>query len=267
METLITLWENEPVLYNVSNPEYHVKEARRNAIMRIIGKIKERGIFPLPSLDDVIRKIIAMRSCFVAEKNKMEQSKIIGAESSGTYKSRWQFYESLLILADFISPHNIQLSLETFQQSNSERKTQIKAVSNRKKPSKNDGTNQNAQADISIKSGVEVFNALKHKANQSDQHRSQDFKFGDLNGSELEQIPPGPVKDMLKIDIQKLIYQTKHSDLQIASSSQSQQKFGMVRSFDSCNVTRSKSSTPISSNRGSQKRSFTIESSCNSFGY
>ena len=89
-------------------------------------------------------------------------------------------------------------------------------MSNKNKLSKSDGTNQNRQADLLIESGVEVLNALKHKANQSDQRRSQDFKFGDLIGSELEQIPPEPIKGMLKLDIQKLIYQTKCSNLQIA---------------------------------------------------
>ena len=146
----------------------------------------------------------------------MEQSKTSGAGSSSIYKSRWQFYESLLFLADFVTPRNTQSNWERCQQSNSERKTQIKAVSNKKKLSKSHGTNQNRQADLLIESGVEVLNALKHKANQSDQRRSQDFKFGDLIGSELEQIPPEPIKGMLKLDIQKLIYQTKCSNLQIA---------------------------------------------------
>ena len=62
METLIILWENQPVLYNVSNLQYHVKEARRNAIMKIIAEIKEGGIFPSPSFDDVFRKINALRT-------------------------------------------------------------------------------------------------------------------------------------------------------------------------------------------------------------
>ena len=92
-------------------------------------------------------------------------------------------------------------------------------MSNRSKPSKSDGTNQNCQADLLIELGGEVLNTLKHKANQSDQRRSQDFQSGDLVGCELEQIPPGPIKDMLKLDIQKLIYQTKYSNLQIASIS------------------------------------------------
>ena len=49
-----------------------------------------------------------------------------------------------------------------------------------------DGTNHNCKADLLIESGVEVLNALKDKANQSDQRRSQDFKFGNLIGSELK---------------------------------------------------------------------------------
>ena len=53
VETLIILWENQPVLCNGSNPQYHVKEAKRNSIMKIIDEIKERGIFPSPSFDDV----------------------------------------------------------------------------------------------------------------------------------------------------------------------------------------------------------------------
>ena len=137
-----------------------------------------------------------------------------------------------------VTPRNTQSYLERRQQSNSERKTQIKVVPSKSKLSKSDGTNQNYQADLLIESDVEVLNALKHKANQSDQRRSQDFKFGDLIGSKLKQIPPGPTKDMLKIDIRKLIYQTKYSNLQIASSTQINQNFKMVRSFDSCDVTR-----------------------------
>ena len=53
VKTLIILWENQPVLYNVSNPQYHVREARRKAVMKIIDEIKECGIFPSPSLDSL----------------------------------------------------------------------------------------------------------------------------------------------------------------------------------------------------------------------
>ena len=60
VETLILLWGNQRILYNVNNPQYRVKEARRNAIMKTINEIKERDIFPSPSFNDVLRKINAL---------------------------------------------------------------------------------------------------------------------------------------------------------------------------------------------------------------
>ena len=60
--------------------------------------------------------------------------------------------------------------LERCQQTNSEKRLKSKlcqAEANRR----SDGTKQNCQANLLIKSGVEILNALKHKANQSDQHR------------------------------------------------------------------------------------------------
>ena len=68
---------------------------------------------------------------------------------------------------------------------------------------------------------------------------------------------------MMKLDRQKLSYQINYTNLHTASSSQNNQNFGMIPSFDSCDVTRSKSSNPVSSNHGSQQLSFTTD---NSFG-
>ena len=115
----------------------------------------------------------------------MEPEIAVSTKAGGSFMSPCCFWPIL------VTPRNTQSNLERRQQSNSERKTQIKVVPNKSKLSKSDGTNQNYQADLLIESGVEVLNALKHKANQSDQRRSQDFKFGDLIGSELVQIPTG----------------------------------------------------------------------------
>ena len=59
--------------------------------IRIIDEIKERGIFPSPRFDDVFRKVYALRTYFVTEKNKMEQSKTSGAGSSGICKRGGSF--------------------------------------------------------------------------------------------------------------------------------------------------------------------------------
>ena len=53
--------------------------------MRITDEIKDRGIFPSPSFDDVSRKMNALCTYFVAEKNKVDQSKRSGTGSSGIY--------------------------------------------------------------------------------------------------------------------------------------------------------------------------------------
>ena len=71
VKTQIILWENQSVLY-ISNPQYHVKESRRNAIMKIIDEIKEHCIFPSQSFGDVFRKIKALHAYFAGRKNKME---------------------------------------------------------------------------------------------------------------------------------------------------------------------------------------------------
>ena len=76
MEILIISWENQSVLYNVSNPQNHMNEARSNAIVKIID-------YYSPSFDDSFKKINALRFYFVVEKNKMAQSKTNGAGSSG----------------------------------------------------------------------------------------------------------------------------------------------------------------------------------------
>ena len=98
-------------------------------------------------------------------------------------------------------------------------------MSKRSKPNKSEKNNQSCQVGLLIESGEEVLNALKDKTNQSGQRWSQNVKFGDLIKSELEQVPSGRIKYMLKLDIQKLIFRAKHTNLQIKSNSERNQKF------------------------------------------
>ena len=71
-------------------------------------------------------------------------------------------------------------------------------------------------------------------------------------------MPPGSIKVMLKLDIQKLIYQTKYSNLQIASS------LIVVMSHVAKVALQSVQILNLSSNPR-QQRSFTIDSSYSSF--
>eukprot|EP00794_Sanderia_malayensis_P013456 gene13456-14837_t len=99
MEDLITEWQQHTVLFDVSHPEYNLKDKRR---------IEERGVDPVPSWEETNRKMNSLRGYFVAEKNKVHQSKASGAGTNDVYKVWWQFYESLQSLADNINPRQTE---------------------------------------------------------------------------------------------------------------------------------------------------------------
>ena len=80
VETLIILSKKQPVQYDVSNSQYHVKEISWNEIMRITDEIKAPGIFPSPNFDHVSRKTTALRTYYFAEKTK-----------NGSIQNKWNW--------------------------------------------------------------------------------------------------------------------------------------------------------------------------------
>ena len=112
VEQLIMFWQNQPLLYNVNHPQYHLKEKRRNCINKIISELDDALVYPLPSYDDVLKKINALRTYYVAEKNKIEQSKASGAGINDVYKSKWYFFEQLSFLSDNITPRTTHSNLD-----------------------------------------------------------------------------------------------------------------------------------------------------------
>eukprot|EP00112_Aurelia_sp_Birch-Aquarium-sp1_P012759 Seg2686.13 transcript_id=Seg2686.13/GoldUCD/mRNA.D3Y31 product="hypothetical protein" protein_id=Seg2686.13/GoldUCD/D3Y31 len=82
--------ELTPVLYDVSHPEYHLKDKRRNAIQRIVSALEDLEVNPMPSHDEVTKKISSLRGYFVSEKNKVNQAKVSGAGANEAYKTKPQ---------------------------------------------------------------------------------------------------------------------------------------------------------------------------------
>lgn len=111
VESLINAWQDQPVLYDVSHPEYHLKDKRRNAIQRIVSALEDLEVNPMPSHDEVTKKISSLRGYFVSEKNKVNQAKVSGAGANEAYKSKWQFFESLQFLSDNIIPRRTESNL------------------------------------------------------------------------------------------------------------------------------------------------------------
>ncbi len=61
MESLKSAWEEQLVLFEVSHPDYQMKDIRRNAILRIVSKLKDRGVNRLPSFDELGKKLNSLK--------------------------------------------------------------------------------------------------------------------------------------------------------------------------------------------------------------
>ena len=59
---------------------------------------------PLPTKEQIVEKMNGLRTYFNVQRNKMESSKESGTSTDAVYKSKWQFYESLLFLQDMVTP-------------------------------------------------------------------------------------------------------------------------------------------------------------------
>ena len=68
VESLINAWQDQPVLYDVNHPKYHFKDKHRNVIHRIVSALEELEVSPMPSHNEVTKKISSLRGYFVSEK-------------------------------------------------------------------------------------------------------------------------------------------------------------------------------------------------------
>ena len=76
-EALIQEWERNPILFDCTHPEYHVKEKRRITVENVRNKmISDHEIDPAPSSDAIVKKMNNLRTYFNAERNKHEASKV-----------------------------------------------------------------------------------------------------------------------------------------------------------------------------------------------
>ena len=53
VEAVIEEWENRPLLFDCSHPQYHLKEKRRMAIR---CKLSGLGIDPLPTVNEITKR-------------------------------------------------------------------------------------------------------------------------------------------------------------------------------------------------------------------
>ncbi len=210
VEKLIELWENLPLLYDAKHPSYHIKERRRNCIAKIVAELSEFGIAPLPSLEEVQRKLNALRSYFVAEKNKGEQSKVSGAGTADIYKSKWQYYDALSFLSDNVTPRATTSNICT-KRPRADEDHCAYPTDNRPSAKSAKMVETNRSNDL-IETAIKVLNRPKERPKPVEPRppNSADQLFGEMIVKMLETIQEGESKDLLKMDIQRLIFETKY---------------------------------------------------------
>ena len=209
---MINQWQLYPVLYDISNPQYHLKDKTRNARQKVIDFLQEHDKFPLPTYEEVNKKMNSLGSYFVAEKNKTHQSRVSGAGVDEVYRSKWQFFESLSFLADNIAPRRTESNLpkkhfekiEYGENDNSQYTYQVENKPSSKISKKTEAKRTNEVIEMSI-------DALKKPRPSVEQReRTADHIFGEMLWKLLAEIPEGFSKDMAKMDIQRQLVQLKH---------------------------------------------------------
>ena len=211
VEAVISAWQDEPVLYDVSHPEYHLKDKRRIAVQRVSNKIEEEGFSPLPSLEEITRKLTSLRGYFVTERNKTNQSKVSGAGLNQVYKSKCQYFDSLQFLADKITARRTGSNLSRRKQgSNDGDDSKDYAYPVNNTPSAKSAKKiEAAKTNELLETAISVLKRPRQTPEHKD--RTADRLFGGMVSKMLEEIPDGYAKDMAKIEIQKMLLQLKRS--------------------------------------------------------
>ncbi len=90
---MVGLWRDRPLLYNTKHQDYTSKVGRRLALEEIA---EEMTI----SVQELISKMVSLRTYYGSQHRKK-----IAWEKKGlsTYKSRWQFFDALEFLQDYMS--------------------------------------------------------------------------------------------------------------------------------------------------------------------
>ena len=101
IEAFIKEWETRPLLFDCNHAQYHMKDKRKVALDQICQKLGSvHDISPLPTSDDLLKKMNGLRTYYNAERNKEKASRSTRKGADEIYDSVWQYYESLQFLND-----------------------------------------------------------------------------------------------------------------------------------------------------------------------
>jgi len=104
LKEFIEIYKSEPCLWLKRSKEYHDRNKKATAYVKLIDKLKE--LEPNATKDTVVKKINSLRSNIRKEKKKYEESLKSGASADDVYKPTLWYYN----LFDFLGNQDIPQS-------------------------------------------------------------------------------------------------------------------------------------------------------------
>ena len=207
VDALIREWEVRPNLFDSSHKEYHLKDKRKITVEQIRRKLEsDDQIDPAPSDDDIVKKMHNLRTYFNAERNKEEASKSTGKGAEDLYESQWQFYKQLAFLSDNVAPRTTHSNIQKLDRA-------ADAPTHSKKSRKN-------EPDTSDKLAGALIDYMKRPSQEPAKpteasppakvQKTPGMLFGELVAEIFDDIPKGYHRDMMKMEVQKIMYETKY---------------------------------------------------------
>ncbi len=167
----------------------------------------------MPAYDEVQKKLNALRTYYVAEKNKTKKTKVSGAETADLYRSEWQFFESLSFLSDNVVPKATSSNAGKRRPPGSDDEGNKFAYSFGGGPSPKSAkqvVEANSRTNSLIESTINILERPRANSRPEQSPKSADKIFTEMLCSMLETILDGQSKDFLKMEFQRHVYETKY---------------------------------------------------------
>lgn len=235
---LIKLWRESPILYDNEHPMYHMSTTRKN----IIDQISEQlGI----NVKDVNDKMHSLRTYYGAQRQRIENSRKRNKDDKG-YKStanypKWKFYEQMSFLYESVTLRAARCEAnggrgkkrrELMQQKSANETSKATFINfappiavngSEETETFNNYTDTQQMTQENINGSIyyacanknqyvteyeneSVKSEKRHKPNEV---TDSDELFGNLVICSLKEISDIQKKELLKLEIQKLIYTTR----------------------------------------------------------
>ena len=101
IDTLLEAYSEEECLYNNKSPLYHNKRARLRALENVCKALKY--IRPCKTAD-IVNKMKSLRTTFVAELHKVNNSKASSVGLDDVYQPSIWYFEKMMFLKDYVQP-------------------------------------------------------------------------------------------------------------------------------------------------------------------